>query len=154
MEEPKAILAIAWGGFAAGALDITAAFVTWGLKGMSPGRILQSIASGLLGANAYKGGFSTAVLGAALHFLIAFTAAAVFYAASRKLTFLVQRAVIWGLLYGVTVYVFMYFLVLPLAGIKSRFTLTAVAIAVMTHMLCVGLPISLVVRRYSTAAME
>ncbi len=150
MEKPKAWQAIACGGLLAGVMDISAAFVTWGVRGVSPVGILQSIASGLLGANAYQGGLATATLGAALHFLIATTATAVYYLASRKLTFLLQRAVLWGVLYGVTVYLFMYFVVLPLAGIKSRFTLSAVVIAVMTHMVCVGLPISLTVRRFST----
>jgi uncharacterized membrane protein YagU involved in acid resistance len=150
MEKSKALQAIAWGGLLAGVMDISAAFVTWGLRGISPVRILQSIASGLLGANAYQGGLATATLGAALHFLIATTATAVYYLASRKLSFLTQRAVIWGLLYGVTVYMFMYLVVQPLAGMKSRFTLSAVAIAVMTHIFCVGLPISLTVRRFST----
>jgi uncharacterized membrane protein YagU involved in acid resistance len=150
MEKPKALLAIAWGGLLAGVMDISAAFVTWGVRGVSPVRILQSIASGLLGASAYQGGLATAALGAALHFLIATTAAAVYILASRKLSFLTQRAVTWGMLYGVTVYLFMYLVVLPLAGIKSRFTISAVAIAVITHIVCVGLPISLTVRRFST----
>ncbi len=150
MEKPKAIQAIAWGGLLAGVMDISAAFVTWGVRGVSPVRVLRSIASGLLGANAYQGGLATASLGAALHFLIATTAAAVYFLASRKLSFLTQRAVTWGMLYGVTVYLFMYFVVLPLAGIKSRFTISTVAIAVITHMVCVGLPISLTVRRFST----
>ena len=150
MEKPKAIQAIAWGGLLAGGMDISAAFVTWGVRGVSPVRVLRSIASGLLGANAYQGGLATASLGAALHFLIATTAAAVYFLASRKLSFLTQRAVTWGMLYGVTVYLFMYFVVLPLAGIKSRFTISTVAIAVITHMVCVGLPISLTVRRFST----
>ena len=150
MEKPKAMQAIAWGGLLAGVMDISAAFVTWGVRGVSPVRILQSIASGLLGPNAYQGGLATATLGAALHFLIATTATAVYYVASRKLNFLTQRAVTWGMLYGVTVYLIMYFVVLPLAGIKSRFTLSAVAIAVITHIVCVGLPIALTVRRFST----
>jgi len=150
MEKPKALQAIAWGGLLAGVMDISAAFVTWGVRGVSPVRILQSIASGLLGANAFEGGMVTAALGAALHFLIATTATAVYYLASRKLSFLTQRAVIWGVLYGVTVYLFMYQAVLPLAGIKTRFTLSAVAIAVITHIVCVGLPIALTVRRFST----
>jgi uncharacterized membrane protein YagU involved in acid resistance len=149
MEKSRAFQAIAWGGLLAGVMDISAAFVTWGVRGVSPVRILQSIASGLLGANAFEGGLATATLGAALHFLIATTAAAVYYLASRKLSFLAQRAVTWGMLYGVAVYLFMYFLVLPLAGIKTRIALSAVAIAVITHIVCVGLPISLTVRRFS-----
>jgi len=78
MRKSSAISAIVWGGLTAGVLDITAAFVTWAPKGVSPTRILQGIAKGALGPEAYKGGLSTAALGLAFHFLIAFTAAAVF----------------------------------------------------------------------------
>ena len=65
MEKSKALRAIAWGGLLAGVMDISAAFVTWGVRGVSTVPVLQSIASGLLGANAYQGGLATASLGAA-----------------------------------------------------------------------------------------
>jgi len=111
------LAAIVWGGLLAGGLDITAAFVIYGVRGASPVRILQSIASGLLGAAAFQGGRETAALGALLHFLIALVAAAVYYAASRKLGVLLGRPVVSGLLYGVAVYVFMNFVVLPLSAV-------------------------------------
>ena len=53
LERSKSYQAILWGGLIAGALDITAAFVTSGLRGVGPIRILQAIASGLLGADSY-----------------------------------------------------------------------------------------------------
>ena len=86
-----------------------------------------------------------------LHFVIALGATTVYYAASRKLTFLVQGAVVCGLVYGVAVYLFMNFIVLPLSAIafKPSYPLSAIATGLTIHMLCVGLPISLVVRRYS-----
>ena len=90
--------AIGWAGLLAGFLDITAAAVLFGLKGKSPVYLLQAIAGGLLGMSSFQGGLATAALGAFFHFLIAFTAAAVFYAASRKLTFLVKHPVPFGLL--------------------------------------------------------
>ena len=46
MEKSKALQAIAWGGLLAGVMDISAAFVTWGVRGVSPDLVLQSIASG------------------------------------------------------------------------------------------------------------
>ena len=54
-----------------------------------------------------------------MHFLIALVAAAVYYAASRKLGVLLGRPVVSGLLYGVAVYVFMNFnfVVLPLSAV-------------------------------------
>lgn len=142
--------AILVGGLLAGALDITAAFVVYGLRGATPLRILQSVASGLLGADAFKGGLGTAALGALLHFLIALVAAAVYYAASRKLGVLVQRAVVSGLLYGIAVYVFMNFVVLPLSAVAKRpFVLELALVILAVHMVCVGLPIALAVRRFA-----
>ena len=149
-EKRRAVAAIFWGGLFCGLLDIAAAFVTWAARGVQPVRILQSVASGLLGAAAFQGGTKTAALGAVLHFLIAFIWATVFYVVSRKLAFLTRRPVISGMLYGVVVYVLMYYVVLPLSASRTpAFSVTAVAIAVLTHMFCVGLPISLAVRLYS-----
>jgi hypothetical protein len=141
---------ILYAGLLAGVLDITAAFIVYGLRGASPVRILQSIASGLLGAAAFQGGAGTAALGALLHFFIALGAAAVYYAASRKLRILIERPVLSGLLYGVAVYVFMNQVVLPLSAVAKRpFVLGMAAVMVVIHMLCVGLPIALVIRRFS-----
>jgi hypothetical protein len=149
MRKSSAGSAIFWAGLTAGLLDITAAFVTWMPRGVSATRLLQGIAKGALGPKSYEGGWKTAALGLAIHFLVAFTAATVFYLASRKLTFLTRQAIASGVLYGVAVYLFMYFVVMPLASLKPSLTPSAIAVAVLTHIFCVGLPISLQVRRYS-----
>jgi len=142
--------AILWGGLIAGTLDITAAFATWGLRGVRPNRVLQGIASGLLGPAAFQGGAGTAALGAVLHFFIAFSAATVFYLASRKLPWLTQRAVLSGMLYGAAVYLFMYWAVMPLSAVRrGPFTWAETIVAVITHIVCVGLPIALSVQRYA-----
>lgn len=143
--------AIFFAGLLAGVLDITAAFITWAPQGVPPERILQGIASGLLGPQAFKEGMASAVLGGTIHFLIAFSAAAVFYAASWKIDFMTRRPILAGALYGVCVYIVMYWIVMPLAKLHPAHTLTRSVIAIVTHMLCVGLPISLMVRRYSAA---
>jgi hypothetical protein len=70
--------AICWAGLTCGVLDITAAFVTWAPKGVTPTRILQGIASGVLGPRSFSGGRETAAIGLGFHFLIAFSAATVF----------------------------------------------------------------------------
>jgi len=136
---------------AAGTLDLLAAFVNSGLRDVSPTRVLQSIASGLLGADSFKGGVATAALGLVLHFIIATGATAVYYAASRKLNFLAKQPVVCGPVYGVAVYFFMNFIVLPLSAVpfKISYTLPVLITGLMIHMLCVGLPIALAVRRYS-----
>ena len=148
VERGRALPAILWGGLVAGTLDITVAFIRWG----HPLRILHGIAGGLLGPRAFQGGVATAALGLALHFSIALSAAAVYYAASRKIAFLHQRAVIWGLFYGIAVYMVMTWILVPLSALpksKAPFTLTGLILSLLTHMFCVGLPIALATRKYS-----
>ena len=148
---PRAARAILWGGLLAGVGDITFAFVVSGLRGVGPVRVLQSVAGGLLGAAAREGGLATAALGAALHFLIATAAAAVYWLVSLRLDVLVRRPVVCGLLYGVAVYVFMYFVVLPLSAIYFPLSRapSSILLNAAGHMLLVGLPIALAARRYS-----
>jgi hypothetical protein len=142
--------AIFTAGFACGVLDITAAFVNWTLRGVGPEHLLQAIASGLLGPQSFRGGWSTATLGLTFHFLIAFSAATVFYFASRTLKFLTQRPILSGISYGLAVYVFMYWIVIPLSRVQPMpFSLSQTIFAVAVHIACVGLPISLNIRRFS-----
>ena len=77
-KNPNAMLAVLWAGFACGVLDITAALVVYGYFGAKPVRLLQGIASGLLGPKAFDGGLATALLGLLCHFIIAFGPAAVY----------------------------------------------------------------------------
>jgi hypothetical protein len=151
LERSRAARAIAWGGLLAGAGDITFAFVVSGLRGVGPVRVLQSVASGLLGEAAKDGGPAAAALGAALHFLIAFVWATVFWLASRRLRVLVRRPVVCGLLYGFAVYAFMYLVVLPLSAayFKPTFTPYTVSLNGAGHMLLVGLPIALAASRFT-----
>jgi len=146
----NALLAVLWAGFACGVLDITAAFIVYGFFGAKPVPLLQGIASGLLGPKAFSGGLATALLGLLCHFLIAFAAATVFFVVSRTIPVLVQHAVVSGALYGVAVYFFMNRIVLPLsAAAKRPFSTKMMIIGVVIHIFCVGLPISLSVRRFS-----
>jgi hypothetical protein len=142
---------IFWGGLIAGTLDLTAACVTaWLRAGVGPVRVFQSVASGLLGAASFTGGARTAVLGVAFHFLIATVATAVFYFASRKLYFLIEQPIVAGLLYGVAVYAFMNFVVIPLSAVTQRpVPLSGRIIGLLIIMFFIGLPIAVIVRRFS-----
>ena len=53
-KNPNAMLAVLWAGLACGVLDITAALVVYGFFGAKPVPLLQGIASGLLGPNAFQ----------------------------------------------------------------------------------------------------
>jgi uncharacterized membrane protein YagU involved in acid resistance len=151
---PDALRAIGWGGLIGGMLDILDALLFYGMRGVTPQRLLQGIARGLLGAPAMQSGWAAAALGLGLHFLIAFTAAAVYYAASRKLRMLRERPILSGLLYGFAVFLFMNTVVLPLSAIHQSPTAVmqfsiASANAVLAVMLFIGLPIAISVNRYA-----
>ncbi len=149
-KNPNAMRAVLWAGFACGVLDITAALVVYGYFGAKPLRLLQGIASGLLGPKAFDGGLATAFLGLLCHFFIAFGAATVYFVASGAIRPLIQHAVASGVLYGVAVYFLMNRIVLPLsAAAKRPFSLKLMIVGVVIHIFCVGLPISLSVRRFS-----
>jgi hypothetical protein len=146
----NATKAIISAGTICGVMDITAAFLVYGTMGAKPLRILQGIAGGVLGPDAYKGGIPAAVLGLALHFIIAFGAATVFYIASRGLRFLVDHVILSGALYGIAVYFFMQRVVIPFSrATRGPFSLKFMIIGVTIHIFCVGLPIALSVRKYS-----
>jgi uncharacterized membrane protein YagU involved in acid resistance len=144
---------ILWAGLSAGVLDITSAFIMAGLRGVAPARVLQYIASALLGPKSFQGGAATVALGGALHFLIALAAAAAFYAVSRKVPFLINRPVISGLLYGPIIYTFMNGVVLPLSAVAPKRPPAAADLIVGVVILSclVGLPIALIVWRSSAA---
>lgn len=157
-EIPRAIL---WGGLICGVLDITSAFIDAGIQyGMTPLRLLQVVASALLGPASYNGGLATAALGLAMHFTVAFTATTIFYLASRRFPILLKWPVISGPLYGALVFIVMYRVTIPLTiALKSLYlmnvnhTLPKLGLSQFgIHLVCVGLPIALTVRRFATTA--
>jgi len=142
--------AIVSAGTICGIMDITAALVVYGTMGAKPLRLLQGIAGGVLGPRTYAGGIATALLGLALHFVIAFGAATVFFIASRGIRFLLDHAVVSGALYGIAVYFFMQRVVIPLSRAnRNPFSLKFKIIGIIIHIFCVGLPIALSVRKHS-----
>ena len=150
MKNSGAFRAILTAGLIVGVLDISSAFILSYPKGVGPIGVLQGVAAGLVGReSAITGGLATAGLGLAIHFFIAFVVSSVFYIGSRKLIFLSQHAVISGLLYGVVIYCFMYWMVMPLAYPVVHPSISRDVTALCVHMLLIGLPISLIVRRFS-----
>jgi len=147
----SAIRAIWWGTLIAGALDITSAIVIWGFRGAPAERILQSVATGLLGRDSYSGGATTAFLGLLLHFLIMSVIVTIYVAASRRLTMLKEHPVLCGAAYGVAVYLFMSYVVLPLSAAAGPLpSARAVMEGLMVHIPCVGIPIGIVTSRFTS----
>lgn len=135
-------------GLVAGILDILYAIGVWGMQGIPAQRILQSVASGILGKASFSGGAGTAVLGLALHMLIALAMAAVYFIATRKWQLLVRRPWLCGTLYGLLLYVVMTFVVVPLSAARVGHSSDVIAIvrALLPHVVLVGLPIAWLAR--------
>jgi uncharacterized membrane protein YagU involved in acid resistance len=132
----------------AGSLDLAFAFTFYGMHGATPLRILQSIASGLLGMNSFSGGWMSAALGVLCHYFILAVATYLFLVASRRVVALVQHYIVCGLLYGVTIYLLMHYVVVPLSAAPVFKTTPGAVIGELGSHLLVGLAIALVVRRH------
>lgn len=143
--------AIVTGGAIAGTIDILyATLFLWAYRGATPERVLQSVAGGVLGKSTFDGGAATAALGLALHFAIATTWAALFVVAARRVRALTDHAVPAGLLYGLGVYAFMNYVVLPLCALHAHAP-TDLAVAgtgIAVHAVGIGLTIALCARRF------
>ena len=144
-KKKSAFLAIAVGGLSAGILDLTQACILFGR------RVPLAIAAGLLGRQAFHGGAGTYVLGVALHFFIACSAATIYYAASLRLTFLKEHPLVCGLFFGGAVEEVMNLIVLPLSALHARgpYELHDLILGLVVHMIVVGLPISFSVWRFA-----
>src|SRR5258708_39525216 len=110
----SAFLAIAVGGGIAGTSDLLQACMLFGWD------IPLAIAGGLLGKQAFQGGADTYVLGVLLHFFIAFSAAAVYYGAIRRLVFLKEHPLVCGLVFGAAVENVSRFILLPLSALPAQ----------------------------------
>jgi len=142
------------GGLAAGLLDISFACIYWALARDVPAeRILQSVASGVLGKESYKGGWATASLGLALHFLMTLAMAAAYYLAARRAPALWREPLAWGAAYGLFLYALMNFVVVPLsrAAVSGPRNDLWTWLGVAAHVLLVGIPIALAVRRQNSS---
>jgi uncharacterized membrane protein YagU involved in acid resistance len=155
MAARKLLQPILIGGLIAGVLDITYAFVFSYLRsGRTPAFVLQSVASGALGRDAYQGGAKTAALGLGFHFVIALAAAAVYVLASRALPFMMTHPIFSGMIYGLCVYAFMNCVVLRVSAIRATtwpwsYPKSVLIGGLLIHMFGIGLPIALVNRHYS-----
>ena len=132
-----------------GTLDISDAFIFYGLRGVTPTRILQGIASGVLGRAAFAMGHRSALLGLLCHYFIAFSATTVFLLASHKLP-VARHPFLYGTLFGVALYLVMNYIVLPLSKIGLRPTPPLIPLinGVAALIFCIGIPLALIARRY------
>ena len=133
------------GGIVVGSLDISYAILFWSFRGVTPTRVLQSVAAGILGRESFNGGMKSALLGAACHYFIAFSIVIVYWIAAKSLPVLTRHAVICGIVYGIVVYIVMNYVVIPLsnAARPKTFNVLWVSCSVIVHMFLIGLPAAL-----------
>ncbi len=139
---------LAW--IVAGTLDVTTAVTYYPLTAnVTSKQILQGIASGLLGAQAFQGGNATAALGLALHYLIAFVWTIVFYMLARNIRVLTRWPLIIGPLYGIFVWLVMNLAVLPLSNVTHRpLRLQPSIVGAVILMICIGVPMATIIGRH------
>lgn len=150
--------AILWAWLLCGVLDITSAIVLTIAGGGSPLRMFQGIASAVIGPKSFELGAATMVLGLAMHFGVALTAASLYYWLSRRIPFLFDQPVVGGILFGIFWLFVMYRGVLPLlAALRPLYIANAPPRRpppdiwpwpFFVHIGCVGLPIALSIRRF------
>ena len=120
---PSLLKVIAGAGLLVGTLDILDAIIFYGLRGVSATRILQGIAFALIGRSAFAQGTRSAFLGLLLHFFIAATWAAIYLLASRRLP-------------------------LSHVGLRPLPPLVPLLNGVGALIVCIGLPLAFIARRY------
>src|SRR5471030_1310665 len=140
----SAVITVLTGAAIAGSLDLAFAFTFYGLHGATPLRILQSIASGLLGMNAFTGGWAAATLGAFCHYFILTVATFFYLAASRRISALGRHIIICGLLYGVAIYLVTHYIIVPLSAAPAFKAIPGAVLGELASHLAVGLSIALV----------
>lgn len=140
------LVIIAWAGFLVGSLDLAAATLNFLLSGgQKPVQLLYFIASGLIGKKAFAGGRSTAILGALLHYGIAYTWTTLFFFLYARVPFFAQNTILSGIGYGCCIWLVMTVVVLPLSQTPKRpFNLTQVFINAVILVLCIGIPLALI----------
>ena len=108
----RIVWAILVGGLSAGLMDFCAAMTINRLPMLTIGR---AVATGLYGKSAFKMGDGVGWQGVGLHFAMSLIIAAIYVLAAERLTFMRAHTLVWGLLYGVGIFVVMSWVVRPLS---------------------------------------
>ena len=144
-------MAVLLAGVIAASFDMIFACTFNGLRsGVSPERVMQSIASGWLGMESFKGGAATAALGFVSHYGILIVAAALYFFALTRSRWMRNNALLCGALYGVCIYAFMHLVVLPLSNAPQfKSSWVGMSADFSMHVLVIGPTIALSLRKFA-----
>ena len=139
-------------GIIAGTLDILLAILWYAViqEKTTSLKILQSIASGIFGKEAFSGGFAMGLYGLIIHYFIAIFFAFAYHHLARVLPNLKKHPYSAGIAYGIVVWCVMNLLVLPAAfGSIATMTIKSVLTGLLIIILAVGLPVSYLTSKYN-----
>lgn len=147
------LIAILIAGIVSASLDLTFACTFHGLvSGVSPIRVLQSIASGWLGTDSFQEGVPAAILGFFSHYGILIGASALYLIAMLRLRWMTAHAYLYGMAFGVMIYAFMHLVVLPLSNAPHfKSTVLGTSCDFAMHLLVIGPAIALSLKRFANA---
>lgn len=137
------------GGAVAAVVELAPVLAIQSALGVSPYRVFQSIASGLVGRSAYAGGLGSVILGAGLHLFISLVVGILYAIAVSRLSGLGRRPFLGAVLLGKATYLVMSFIVVPLsaAAFPKTFDPLLMAISLAVHILAFALPITWILSR-------
>ena len=142
-------------GLIAGTLDIIAACLNAYIKtNTAPMQVLKGVASGAFDPKTFSNGTLLAVCGLLIHFFIAISFTVFFFFLARQFPSLIKYPIPIGILYGIFVWGTMRFIILPYISrlnpkpIVGKEAITNAVIAAGIIVVCVGIPVALLARRY------
>jgi hypothetical protein len=144
----SALRTVLFAGCVAATIDIVFAFVFFGWTlGITPVRVLQSVATGWYGRASFEGGLTTAAVGLVSHYMILIVAAWFYYLASRRLPLLNRAPLASGIAFGVAIYIAMTFVIVPLSATPARaLTLSIVSAGQFLIHPVIGVAIAMITR--------
>jgi hypothetical protein len=133
----------------AGTLDIISAFVFAGMAGMSVLGVLKFVASGPFG-DAPTETLGWGLVGLAVHFAIMTCMVTAYMLVAPRFAILLRQPIVAGILYGILLWIIMYWIVRPLRfpELPLPHTLKGIGQALFSHCILVGIPIALVASRF------
>jgi hypothetical protein len=134
----------------AGTLDISAAFIhSYLVNGVMPSKVLQYIASGIFGSDAYTGGIGMVVFGLLAHYFIAFSYTVCFFWLYPKWNILKKSVVLNSIFIALVAWIVTTQIIVPLSSAKQgNFDISKALVAVAILIVCIGFPIAYNARRH------
>ena len=141
---------IFWSGLVAGILDGIAAIVVLHIWfKLTPGQVMQWIASGIYGASAFAGGTAMVLAGILFHFIVAYVLAVFYFFIFPKVNLLGKRPILSGLIFGIGIFLVMNMIVIPASHIQpSPFDLGLASVSMIWHIVLVGIPIAVITKKH------